>query len=175
MDIRETSAADLAALIALHDAAFGGPHEGRLVADLIARDLAAISLAAVEGGRIVGHILFSPLVVEVDSDTALGLALAPLAVHPSRQRAGIGTALTQAGLDAARQAGWEAVIVLGHPSYYARFGFSADLARGFESPFAGPAFMALELTKSALSGRKGKIIYSSPFADMASGEAPSAA
>ena len=175
MDIRETSASDLAALIALHDAAFGGPHEGRLVAELISGDLAAISLAAVEEGRIVGHILFSPLVVEVNGETVLGLALAPLAVHPSRQQIGIGTALALAGLDAARQAGWEAVIVLGHPSYYARFGFSADLARGFESPFAGPAFMALELTKAALSGRKGKIIYLSPFVDMASGEAPNTA
>jgi putative acetyltransferase len=175
IDIKETGVADLAALTALHDAAFGGPHEGRLVADLMAGGLAAISLAAVEDGVIVGHILFSPLVVEVDGDTALGLALAPLAVHPSRQQIGIGTALTQAGLAAAGQAGWEAVIVLGHPTYYARFGFSADLAKGFESPFAGPAFMALELTKSALSGRKGKIIYSSPFTDMASGDAPSAA
>jgi putative acetyltransferase len=175
MDIRETSAGDLAALMALHDAAFGGPHEGRLVADLIKGDLAVISLVAIEDGSIVGHVLFSPLVIEVDGDTVLGLALAPLAVHPGRQRSGIGTALTRAGLAAAAQAGWEAVIVLGHPSYYARFGFSADLARGFESPFAGPAFMALELTKSALSGRKGKIIYASPFTDMAAGDAPSAA
>lgn len=164
MDIRTTYAVDLPALIALQDAAFGTPFEGQLVADLIKGDLAAISLAAIEGGRIVGHILFSPLVAEIDGDTALALSLAPLAVYPDCQRRGIGTALTRAGLAKAAETGWEAVIVLGDPEFYARFGFSAALAAGFDSPFAGPAFMALELTKSALSGRKGRIIYSAPIA-----------
>ena len=113
MDIRTTSAADLAPLIALHDAAFGTLFEGQLVADLMAADLAQ-----------------------------------------------------------ARKAGWEAVIVLGHPEFYARFGFRADLAEGFDAPFSGPAFMALELTKSALSNRKGKIIYPAPFGIPAPGDAP---
>jgi putative acetyltransferase len=163
MDIRNTQAADRAALTALHDAAFGTPYEGKLVADLIANNLAAISLAAWQDGRIVGHILFSPLIAEIDGETALALSLAPLAVHPDQQRKGIGSALTRAGLADAAQAGWEAVIVLGHPEFYARFGFSADLASGFNAPFAGPAFMALELTKSALTGSKGRIIYPAPF------------
>ena len=163
MDIRNTQAADHAALAALHDAAFGTPFEGKLVSELIATDLAAISLAAWQDGRLVGHILFSPLVVEIDGETALALSLAPLAVHPDQQRKGIGSALTHAGLADAAQAGWEAVIVLGHPEFYARFGFSANLAAGFDSPFTGPAFMALELTKSALSGRKGRIIYPAAF------------
>lgn len=172
MDIRTTSAADFAPLIALHDAAFGTKFEGQLVADLMAADLAALSLVALEDGRIVGHILFSPMIVEIDGETALALALAPLAVDPQFQRRGIGTALTKAGIAWARQAGWEAVIVLGHPEFYARFGFRADLAAGFDAPFSGPAFMALELTKAALSGRKGKIIYPTPFGIRAPGDAP---
>jgi|JI10StandDraft_1071094.scaffolds.fasta_scaffold15950_5 putative acetyltransferase len=172
MDIRTTSAADLAPLMALHDAAFGTRFEGQLVADLMAADLAALSLAAVERGRILGHILFSPLIVEIDGETVLALALAPLAVEPDHQRRGIGTALTEAGLVQARKAGWEAVIVLGHPEFYARFGFRADLAAGFDAPFSGPAFMALELTKGALSGRKGKVIYPAPFGIPAPGDAP---
>lgn len=163
MDIRETSAGDLPALIALHDAAFGTPEEGKLVADLIAAELAVVSLTAVVDGRIAGHVLFSPLIAEVGDETALALSLAPLAVHPAYHRRGIGSALTRAGLARARQEGWEAVIVLGHPEFYARFGFRAETAMGFDAPFSGPAFMALELTKNSLSGRKGRIIYPAPF------------
>lgn len=163
MDIRKTSAADLPALIALHAAAFGTQYEGKLVADLFAADLSALSLMAAEGGEIVGHILFSPLIAEIDGETALALSLAPLAVLPNHRHRGIGTALTQAGLAQARAGGWEAVIVLGPPTFYGRFGFSADLAKGFDAPFQGPPFMALELVKSSLSGRKGKVIYSAPF------------
>ncbi|MDY0872208.1 GNAT family N-acetyltransferase [Dongia rigui] len=170
MDIKAATAADLAPISKLHDAAFGTPHEGRLVADLTHSDLAVLSLVARENGTIVGHILFSPLVIDVDDDTVMGLALAPLAVLPPHQNRGIGTALTRAGLVAAVQHDWQAVIVLGHPSYYSRFGFSATLAQGFESPFAGPYLMALELIPGALSGRKGKIIYPPPFTALAAGE-----
>lgn len=163
MNIRTASAEDLSALIALHDAAFGTPDEGKLVADLAAAHMAVVSLVAVKDARIVGHILFSPLIAEIEGETALALSLAPLAVHPAHQRQGIGSALTKAGLGQARAAGWEAVIVLGHPDFYPRFGFSAELAQGFEAPFSGPAFMGLELTKNSLSGRKGRIIYPAPF------------
>lgn len=163
MDIKAATEADLPAITKLHDAAFGTPHEGKLVADLTHADLAAISLVARVDGAIAGHILFSPLVIEVDDDTVMGLALAPLAVTPARQKRGIGTALTKAGLVAAAQHGWQAVVVLGNPSFYERFGFSPALATGFKTPFAGPYLMALELSGGALSGRKGKIIYSAPF------------
>lgn len=170
MDIKAATDADLPAIARLHDAAFGTPHEGKLVADLTHADLAAVSLVAREEGAIVAHILFSPLVIEVDDDTVMGLALAPLAVIPARQNRGIGTKLTQAGLVATAQHGWQAVVVLGQPTYYSRFGFSTALAQGFESPFAGPYLMALELAPGVLSGRKGRIIYAPPFADLAAGE-----
>ncbi|MBI2256220.1 MAG: N-acetyltransferase [Proteobacteria bacterium] len=171
MDIKAANEADLPALIKLHDAAFGTPHEGRLVGDLHHADLAAISLMAMEGAAILGHVVFSPLAIEVDNETVLGLALAPLAVTPARQRQGIGTALMEAGLVAAAQHGWQAVIVLGQPRFYERFGFSPALARGFQTPFAGPYLMALELSEGTLSGRKGKIIYAKPFAELGA-EAP---
>lgn len=170
MDINAATKADLPVLAKLHDAAFGTPHEGKLVVDLTHADLAAISLVARENGTVVGHILFSPLVIEVDDDTVMGLALAPLAVLPAHQNRGIGTALTEAGLVAAVQHGWQAVIVLGQPSYYQRFGFSPALAAGFRTPFAGPHLMGLELSEGALSDRKGKIIYAAPF--MALGAEP---
>ncbi|WP_374654219.1 GNAT family N-acetyltransferase [Dongia sp.] len=164
MDIKPATEADLPALIRLHDSAFGTVFEGRLVADLMAADLAAISLvASVEGDVILGHILFSPLLVEVGCDTALALALAPLAVAPAHQRQGVGSALVAAGLDEARRQGWDCAVVLGHPEYYRHFGFAPEPLQGFQAPFEGPAFMALELRQSALSGRKGRIIYPEPF------------
>ena len=71
------------------------------------------------------------------------LALAPMAVRPGLHKQGIGGRLIAAALDGARGAGAQAVIVLGHPDYYPRFGFSAALARNLASPFSGEAFMAL--------------------------------
>lgn len=163
MDIKPARRSDLRALIAVHDAAFGTPFEGRLVADLMAADLDAISLVASNDTELLGHILFSPLLVEVDGEAIAALALAPLAVMPGRQNQGVGTALMEAGLARARAEGWDAVVVLGHPEYYSRFGFSPEAMRGFAAPFDGPAFMALELRKGALSGRRGRIIYPAPF------------
>ena len=74
-----------------------------------------------------------------------------VAVKPGRQRDGVGIALIEAGLEACRAKGVDAVIVLGHADYYPRFGFSAELARQVRAPFSGPSFMALELTPGVLS------------------------
>ena len=79
------------------------------------------------------------------------------------QRRGIGSALVRAGLDAVREAGYRAVIVLGHPEYYPRFGFSPELAEKLASAFSGNAFMALELVPGALRGTRGKVTYPAAF------------
>lgn len=163
MTIRKAEAADLPAIRKIHDAAFGGPGEGRLVADLTADGLDAISLVAEVGNTLIGHVLFSPLLVEIGGQPIRALALAPLGIKPAYQRQGHGRALAQAGLAIARDGGWAAVIVLGHPDYYAGLGFRADLAAGFTAPFQGPAFMGLELRPGALSGQKGRIIYPASF------------
>src|SRR5262245_8625137 len=109
--------------------------ESRLIADLRAARLAVIDLVAEDQAEIVGHILFSKLCVLSDAKPVDTLALAPLAVRPDRQRSGIGAALVHAGLEAARVGRWRAAIVLGHPSYYPRFGFSAPRARRLLAPF----------------------------------------
>lgn len=171
MDIRAARPADLSAIAALHDAAFGSTFEGKLVADLTRADMAVVSLVAVEADAVVGHILFSPLLVELDEAPVMALALAPLGVRPDAQRKGVGGALVKAGLEEARRSGWEAVIVLGQPTYYRRFGFSPGLLAGFMGPFQGPDFMGLELRPGALSGRKGRINYPTAFGIIDSGTA----
>ena len=163
MVIRERQPGDDDAIRRLTDEAFGGPYESRLIDDLRAADLAAVELVAVEGTTIAGHILFSALAVMLDRQTVPSLALAPMAVRPDRQRRGIGGALVRAGLDLARVRDWQAVIVLGHPDYYPRFGFSAELAHPLEAPFSGDAFMALELVPGALQGERGLVTYPPAF------------
>ena len=156
-------AADDATIRLLNNHAFGGPYESRLIDDLRAAGLDAVELVAVENDDIVGHILFSALATTIDRQPVRALALAPMAERPDRQRQGIGSALVRTGLNLARERDWRAVIVLGHKSYYPRFGFSAALARPLRAPFSGDVFMALELAPGALRGEKGRVTYPPAF------------
>jgi putative acetyltransferase len=160
--VRARHPADDGAIVALNDGAFGGSYESHLIGRLRVADLAAIELVATDGAAIVGHILFSALPVTVEQRAVRALALAPMAVAPGRQRSGIGSALVGAGLDQARRQHWQAVVVLGHPHFYPRFGFSAAIAAHLEAPFRGEAFMALELAPGALAGR-GRVTYPVAF------------
>lgn len=158
MHIRPETEADRAAIHALNSAAFGQPMEADLVDRLRADGDAVLSLVAVEDGEIVGHILLSRMEAPFRA-----LALAPVAVKPTRQRQGIGAALIHAGLARAKEAGWQGVFVLGEPDYYQRFGFSAQQAAGFVSPYAGPYFMALALG-DALPVTTGEVRHAAAFA-----------
>jgi putative acetyltransferase len=162
--VRPCTTEDDGAITRINDVAFGTPGEARLIQALRGAGAAAIELVAVEGADVVGHILFSVLDATVDDRPVKALALAPMAVEPTHQRRGIGSALIRAGLDRARHDGWEAVIVLGHPRYYPRLGFSAAQARHLSAPYAGEAFMALALRSGALDGSNGRVVYPAPFA-----------
>jgi putative acetyltransferase len=151
----------------VNDVAFGTPDEARLIRALREANAAAIELVAIDNARIVGHILFSVLDVAIDNRVVKALALAPMAVGPSYHRQGIGSALVHTGLEQARADGWEAVIVLGHPRYYPRFGFAAAQTRHLEAPYSGEAFMALELRPGALDGQRGRVVYPAAFAMVA--------
>ncbi len=161
--LRARDPADDEAIRRLNDAAFDGPYESRLIDALRVAGLAAIELVSIDGADVVGHILLSTLDVTVAGKPVRSLALAPMSVQAGRQRQGIGTALVRRALHEARGKGWQVVIVLGHPAYYPRFGFSASLARPLVSPFPGEAFMALELVPGALSGGAGQVIYPPAF------------
>jgi putative acetyltransferase len=106
-------------------AAFGRPDEAELVRRLRDDGDAVLELAAFENGEVLGHILFSALMV--DPATIRIAALAPVSVLPARQNQGIGSALIREGL--ARCAGFDACAVLGEPEYYSHFGFRLDTAR----------------------------------------------
>ena len=152
---------DIARVIA---AAFGRADEARLVERLRAEGHARAAWVAEVSGEVVGHVLYSELSIVSPAGSVPALALAPVAVAPHCQRQGIGSQLIRHSLAACRAAGQRAVFVLGDPSYYGRFGFSAERARAFESPYAGEHFMALELAEGAIAGSSGQVVYPPPFA-----------
>jgi putative acetyltransferase len=161
--VRTETPDDLEAIREVNRQAFGQADEARLVDALRDGGYARLSLVAEEGGRVVGHILFSDLPIVTPAGTLHALALAPLAVLPANQRQGIGSCLVRQGLRACAEAGHRIVVVLGHPDYYPRFGFSVQLAKQLKAPFSGPAFMALELAPGALADVTGEIRYPPPF------------
>jgi putative acetyltransferase len=162
-EIRDETPADHPAIREVNRLAFEGDLEARLVDRLRAEGLGIASLVAVEDGQVVGHIFFSELPIETEAGVLRAASLAPMAVRPERQRQGIGSALVRAGLEACRQKGYSIVVVVGHPGYYPRFGFAAELAQPLQSPYAGEAFMALELVPRALYGIRGTVRYPRAF------------
>ncbi|EMI55981.1 GNAT family N-acetyltransferase [Rhodopirellula sallentina] len=164
VSIRCECEADQQAIHTLHRDAFECEDEANLVDALREGNHVSVSLVAETEGKVVGHILFSPVKIIADETSIDAVSLSPMAVCPKYQGLGIGGRLVRAGLDACRERGESIVVVLGHADYYPRFGFSAELAEPLQSPFGGgPAWMALELTPGALDGVQGHVRYAPPF------------
>lgn len=126
--IRNELESDIEQVRTVVSAAFPTDVESRLVDALRANGKAIISLVAVEGDIVVGHILFSPVtIVTPEGTTPLndpkGIGLAPVAVRPDVQSKGIGSQLICAGLRRCRDLNFDYCVVLGSPKYYRRFGF----------------------------------------------------
>lgn len=140
LKIRTATKADREGICAIGLAAFD-PSENELVARLAVELLdeiaspPTISLAAEEGGALVGHVAFSAVWMKADG-RFVGRILSPLAVRPERQKGGIGSALVREGLQESKRLGARIVFVYGDPGYYGRFGFTADQAQGYEAPHA---------------------------------------
>ena len=163
MRIRAETEADWAAIDDVNRQAFGRVEEATLVRRLRDDGLVVASLVAEQDQAVVGHLMLSQLPTVVEGRRLQAVALAPVAVRPERQRQGIGSLLVEASVEAARERSVEAIIVLGHPRYYPRFGFSAAAAQGLAAPFSGEAFMALELVPGALAGKAGWVHYPAAF------------
>jgi putative acetyltransferase len=162
--LRNEQAGDADTIRAINRQAFGGDAEPQLVDDLRAEGYSRLSLVAVDGEMVIGHVLFSALPIDGPRGVIDALALAPLAVAPAYQKQGVGSALVREGLKQAAEQGYPAVVVLGEPEYYGRFGFRPELAASIESPYSGPYLMGIELQPGALDSADGKAYYPPPFA-----------
>jgi len=165
--VRAETAKDFDAVRKLNKKAFKGNSESKLVDALRESDgfIPGLSLVAEKGGKVVGHILFSPVRIVGLGSAAPALALAPMAVLPDYQNQGIGSELVKYGLGECRKLGHKIVVVVGHPDYYPRFGFVKAGEKGLKLPFEAPdeVFMALELVPGALDGVNGLIDYPPEF------------
>ena len=163
--IRAERPEDASRIRHVNELAFGQPAEADLVDKLRHACADALSLVA-DDGVIVGHILFTPVVVEGSGRRVVGMGLAPMAVLPARQRQGIGSKLVNAGLEILRHRGCPFVVVVGHPEYYPRFGFEPASMQGLESEWEGipdAAFMVKVLNANACAGVSGVARYVAEF------------
>jgi putative acetyltransferase len=165
VQLRLETAADHEAVGEVTAAAFGQQDEARLVEAIraSAEYVPQLTLVAEEDGRIVGHVMYSYSALE-GSDTRL-LQLSPLSVAPERQNDGIGSALTRESLRLADERAEPLVLVLGHPTYYPRFGFRPASTLGLLAPnpeWPDDAFMAVPLSAYDPSLR-GRVTFAPPF------------
>lgn len=156
--IRPARKEDAEAISDLNTRAFGSPDEAEIVTQLTADEDSLLSLVAHDDSQILGHIQFFRVSVD-GAETGAGLG--PMSVEPDHQKTGIGGGLINLGLRAIEGQGREIVFVLGHPSYYPKFGFTASAAQQFSAPWNGEAFMAKRLIDTAPTS--GTLVYPAAF------------
>jgi putative acetyltransferase len=158
---------DCTAIFETNELAFPEDNEARLV-DMLRESesyVDGLSIVAEKDGEIVGHILFTKLTIASSEGKFTALSLAPIAVKPNFQRQGIGSGLIKEGIKACKSLGYGAIVVVGHPEYYPRFGFSPAREKGLETPFPVPdeAFMVYEIVPGYLDNINGMIKLAPEF------------
>ncbi|VXD06227.1 putative acyltransferase with acyl-CoA N-acyltransferase domain [Enterobacterales bacterium 8AC] len=164
MLIRVEIPVDAAGIDALLRRAFGRDDEADLVQQLREDGLLTLGIVATDDqGGVVGYTAFSP--VDVAGVDRQWVGLAPLAVDESLRRQGLGEKLIYEGLDALNEFSYAAVVVLGDPAYYGRFGFRAAAQYDLHCRWPGTetAFQVYPLAEDALNGVSGLVEYSAPF------------
>jgi len=166
INVRFEQPSDATRVREVNELAFDSQIEARIVESLReAPD--SISLVAIKNDLVIGHILFTPVSLEPSVGFRVA-GLGPMSVRPEDQRAGVGGQLVRAGLEACRQHGYSAVVVVGHPEYYPRFGFEPAHTRGltlrdFDVP--QDVFMVVELAAGVRERLAGAVRYPSEFAE----------
>ena len=165
--IREEQPQDIKIIRDLNKRAFGQTQEADLVDKLRRNCDDQLSLVALIQNQVVGHILFTPVMVESEDNIVKGMALAPMAVLPEYQRQGIGSELVRAGIEKLKKRQCPFIIVLGHAEYYPRFGFEPASRYGIRSEWEVPddAFMILVIGEYEMRGGVALAKYRPEFAE----------
>lgn len=164
--VRRETRADHDQIRQVNDLAFGCPDEGTIVEQVRAKEQNIISLVAEVEGRVVGHILFSPVVIEREENPIEGMGLAPMAVLPDYQNKGIGSQLVEEGLRQLRETGCPFVIVVGHVEFYPRFGFEPASKHKLQCQWDGvpdEAYMAIIMDGEVMADVEGVAKYMKEF------------
>lgn len=159
---------DAPAIRSIIERAFGQPQEADLVEMLRRGCDRLVLLVAMDEGLPVGHVLFSPAVIEAPGGVIRGMGLAPVAVLPECQRRGVGSALIREGIEKLRSASCPFIIVMGHADYYPRFGFESASRRNIRPQWEGipdESFMLLILDEPAMRSVSGVARYRKEFDD----------
>jgi len=144
--IRHETPADYDAITRVNDLAFGGTAESNIIHELRVSGEVLWSKVLIKDGEIIGHLMFYKILLDGEFIVA---GLGPLSVLPEHQRQGYGGRLIQDGLKEADPEKHQIIFLLGHKSYYPRFGFSSELGAQYVSPWPRPAFMGLKLNENA--------------------------
>ncbi|MEO7122866.1 MAG: N-acetyltransferase [Lacisediminihabitans sp.] len=169
MEIRLEQPVDAASVRRVHETAFG--RQGEVVAALVndlrqlVTTVTGVSLVAVKDGEVVGHVLFTPGLLDAPRALVSIQVLCPLAVLPAFQGQGVGSALVSNGLMMMAERSVPLVFLEGDPRYYSRFGFRAGSDLGFRRPslrIPKPSFQAADLA-SHESWMTGTLVYADAF------------
>jgi putative acetyltransferase len=173
ISIHPECAGDADQIRAVTKAAFSSSpfgHQGE--ADLIERLRHAcpeiLSLVAKLGDQVVGHVLFSPVTIQMNNPLS-GMGLGPVLVLPGFQRQGIGALLIRRGIEILSERGCLFVCVFGHPTYYPRFGFRSAQQLGIDSEFGGASdgtFQILWLRNHAATLKGAVVRYRPEFSSL---------
>jgi len=171
--IREEEDVDKAGADEVVQLAYGKEDGKRVLAyELRSQEKCVLSLVAVQGGCVVGHLSFSPMLYADGTPTEKAVGQAPVSVMPRKQRCGIGSRLVAEGIRQLQRRGYELVATLGHPGYYSRkFGFVRADRHGIQNEFgAGAEFMVLELLPGSLKNYGGLLRYRPEFSEFTSSD-----
>ncbi|CAH0217319.1 N-acetyltransferase [Erwinia aphidicola] len=164
MLIRTEIGVDAASIDSLLRRCFPTSAEAELVQQLREDGLLTLGVVATDDeGQVLGYAAFSPVTLAEEDRQWVGLA--PLAVDESVRKQGLGKQLIYEGLDTLNEFGYAAVVVLGDPAYYGRYGFEPAARYGLHSRWqeSEAAFQVYKLAEDAFSGTEGRIEYSAPF------------
>jgi putative acetyltransferase len=162
LTVRPEQSRDAAAIHELVRQAFGRDLEANLVDILRSRGayLPELALVAVRGEVVTGYVMVTRQPIVTDhGEEMISTILGPLAVQPDHQNLGIGSLLTTAAIERAPRLGFGSMVLIGHPTYYPRFGFRPASTWGlrFAQPIRDDVFMALELKPGALVAAAGTV------------------